>query len=243
MNPSILAAIRCSLMFLVPSVTYAISAPVITYTDEINPGPAGTGIVINPHSPPHFYSVENWQSSLNGTGFNGQTVRLDLLFNGFFVRAYTQTEKLHSFLVDMFLPYLPFWNGVHPPLDSPSVSGTATLLNAVGQPIGSPNVLNEALDGGPTVQPDVQLSFYPDFSVTPVDIYGIQYDLELSDSPGKYFSNAPRSDSMFFAGFFGVGPGKIPADIVPDHGSTFLLLTLGLLGLVTYRRQLLRGHP
>jgi hypothetical protein len=30
---------------------------------------------------------------------------------------------------------------------------------------------------------------------------------------------------------------------VPDQGSTFLLLTLGLLGLVTYRRQLLRGHP
>jgi autotransporter-associated beta strand protein len=30
---------------------------------------------------------------------------------------------------------------------------------------------------------------------------------------------------------------------VPDQGSTFLLLTLGLLGLVTYRRQLLRARP
>jgi hypothetical protein len=30
---------------------------------------------------------------------------------------------------------------------------------------------------------------------------------------------------------------------VPDQGSTFLLLTLGLLGLVSYRRQLLRGQP
>src|SRR6185295_10591272 len=29
---------------------------------------------------------------------------------------------------------------------------------------------------------------------------------------------------------------------VPDLGSTLLLLTLGLLGLVTYRRQLLRGQ-
>jgi len=35
-----------------------------------------------------------------------------------------------------------------------------------------------------------------------------------------------------------VGPNTIP-----DRGSTFLLLTLGLLGLVTYRRQLLRGQP
>jgi autotransporter-associated beta strand protein len=30
---------------------------------------------------------------------------------------------------------------------------------------------------------------------------------------------------------------------VPDHGSTLLLLTLSLLGLVAYRRQLLRGRP
>jgi hypothetical protein len=35
-----------------------------------------------------------------------------------------------------------------------------------------------------------------------------------------------------------VGPNTIP-----DQGSTFLLLTLGLLGLVAFRRQLLRGLP
>lgn len=33
--------------------------------------------------------------------------------------------------------------------------------------------------------------------------------------------------------------GNVP---VPDQGSTFLLLTLGLLGLMTYRRQLLGRH-
>jgi hypothetical protein len=33
-----------------------------------------------------------------------------------------------------------------------------------------------------------------------------------------------------------VAPGNVP---VPDQGSTFLLLTLGLFGLVTFRRQLL----
>jgi autotransporter-associated beta strand protein len=35
-----------------------------------------------------------------------------------------------------------------------------------------------------------------------------------------------------------VAPGNVP---VPDQGSTFLLLALGLLGLVIYRRQLVRG--
>jgi VPDSG-CTERM motif len=34
-----------------------------------------------------------------------------------------------------------------------------------------------------------------------------------------------------------VGPNTIP-----DQGSTCVLLTLGLLGLVMYRRQLLRGQ-
>jgi hypothetical protein len=37
-----------------------------------------------------------------------------------------------------------------------------------------------------------------------------------------------------------VASGNVP---IPDQGSTFLLLTLGLLSLVTYRRQLLRGQP
>jgi VPDSG-CTERM exosortase interaction domain len=32
------------------------------------------------------------------------------------------------------------------------------------------------------------------------------------------------------------------AQHTPDQGSTFLLLMLGLLGLVTYRRQLLLGQ-
>jgi hypothetical protein len=34
----------------------------------------------------------------------------------------------------------------------------------------------------------------------------------------------------------------VAPNTVPDQGSTFLLLTLGLLGLVTFRRQLLRGQ-
>jgi hypothetical protein len=37
-----------------------------------------------------------------------------------------------------------------------------------------------------------------------------------------------------------VAPGNVQ---VPDQGSTLLLLTLGLLDLVMYRRKLLRGQP
>jgi DNA-binding winged helix-turn-helix (wHTH) protein len=37
-----------------------------------------------------------------------------------------------------------------------------------------------------------------------------------------------------------VAAGNVP---VPDQASTLLLLMLGLLGLVIYRRQLLREYP
>jgi hypothetical protein len=82
--------------------------------------------------------------------------------------------------------------------------------------------------------------------------------------PQGYVSGAALSDTMTFnnATFatLGVTPGTyvwswggganqnftlqiVGTAPVPDQGSTFLLLTLGLLGLVTYRRQLLRGQP
>jgi hypothetical protein len=202
----------------------------LTFTDTLDPSSQGTGIVIRPGQ---FYDIQ-FQSNLNGTEFNGQNVQLDILFNGFFVRAFTQTQKLHDLGVDLFLPYLPFWPGVIPPPNSPDVTGTATLLDALGQPIGSPITLDHFLDGGPTFEPDVQLFFRPDFANTPTDFYGIRYDLQLSDSPGKMFAVAPRQDELALFGFFGVGPG-VPRDIVPDAGSTLALLLCGLAACAAFK--------
>jgi len=139
------------------------------------------------------------------------------------------------FYAFLSLPYLPFWTTSMPPPDSPTVSGTATLLDSFGQPIGSPSPLDEGLEGGPSFQPDVVLSFTPDFATTPVDIYGIGYDLQLSDSPGKMFAIAPRQDAILFGGFYGVGPG-IPRDIVPDAGSTLGLLLCGIAACAALKR-------
>jgi hypothetical protein len=44
--------------------------------------------------------------------------------------------------------------------------------------------LDEGLEGGPTFQPDVALFFSPNFPITPVDVYGIRYDLVLEDAFG-----------------------------------------------------------
>jgi hypothetical protein len=94
-----------------------------------------------------------------------------------------------------------------------------------------------------------------------VSIFGLASQLQV---PDNYVSGSALSDSATYnnATFssLGVTPGIyvwswggganqnftlqiVGTAPVPDQGSTFLLLTLGLLGLVTYRRQLLRGQP
>ena len=195
----------------------------------LDPSPQGTGFVVHPGNN-ESYDIA-FQSSINGTAFAGQNVQLTLDFNGFFIRAFTQTERGRNPLgVDLFLPYLPFWPGVTPPPDSPTVNGTATFLDALGQPLGSAMPVNFALDGGPGFQADVQLFFFTQqFPSVPIDIYGVQYDLQLSNSPGKTFANAPRPDFLSLFGLFGVGPGPgVPVDIVPDAGSTLGLLLCGI---------------
>ena len=80
----------------------------------------------------------------------------------------------------------------------------------------------------------MQLFFVANFVSTPIDIYGIRYDLQLSDSPRKMFAIAPRQGVLDFFGLFGVGPGGIPANIVPDAGSTLGLLLYGIAALAIY---------
>ena len=213
-----------------------------TFTDKLSPSPQGTGFIVQRSS----YTI-TFDSSINGTQFNGQNAQLNLLFNGFFLRAFTETQRisdLNPLFVDLTLPYLPFWTTPQPPPDAPTISGTATLLDAQGQPIGSATALAQGLDGGPSFQPDIRVFLLrPDFGIPPVDIYGIRYNLNLSDSPGHMLAVAPRSDQIEFSGFFGVGPGRIPADTVPDTGGTLGLLLCGIAALAIHlacRRSVIR---
>src|SRR5205823_14300039 len=70
--------------------------------------------------------------------------------------------------------------------------------------------------------------------VVPVDISGIHLDLTLPNSPGFGFGHGPPGGVTFAANVLGIGPG-LPRDIVPDVGSTALLLTIGLGGLISMR--------
>jgi hypothetical protein len=217
-------------------VFYAVAGTAAATTQLIDNVPASNLTGVN-HPPGFYYTT--FQSSINDTQFGGQNVTLNLSFDNFFIRAFTATPKVHPqpLLFDLYLSYNPRWPDILPPEGSPSVSGTATLLGETGQSLGA-TALNVALDGGPTFGPDVQMWFAPNFAALPSDIYGIRYDLKLSDSNGKSFgvSDPYPFDQLAIYGLFGVGPGRLPTDIVPDSDSTIALLALGLLLVLKFGR-------
>jgi VPDSG-CTERM motif len=65
----------------------------------------------------------------------------------------------------------------------------------------------------------------------------------FSSIQGRSFNHGREHWSVTYQPTYAVLTAEAGPANVPDQGSTFLLLTLGLLGLVTYRRQLVRGQP
>ena len=63
----------------------------------------------------------------------------------------------------------------------------------------------------------------------PLDFYDVHFDLTFPTNPGVVTEGQFRLLSN--TGPFGIGPG-LPADIVPDTGSTAILLGLGFFGII-----------
>ncbi len=63
----------------------------------------------------------------------------------------------------------------------------------------------------------------------PLDFYDVHLDLTFPTNPGVVTEGQFRLLSN--TGPFGIGPG-LPADIVPDTGSTAILLGLGFFGII-----------
>jgi hypothetical protein len=207
--------------------------------DNIGPDTAGTGLVLRSRLGEYYTS--GFVSGLNGVKFGGQHVQLNEHFDGFFVRDYTaQPANYYAPMdFDLYLPYLPLWTG--PQSRLPHITGKAFLLDAHGQRFGPAIPIVQYNDFGPTFS-DVQVNLLlPSTLHTPADIYGIRYNLHLSETPGAHFSVAHTGQDTFFLGgnVFGIGPGKIPRDIlVPDTGNTIVLLLCGLASCALGRRLL-----
>jgi hypothetical protein len=161
----------------------------------------------------------------------GQTLSLDFTFShGEFVRLFTVTSN-------PFVALLKLQTNSAGMVDF--LSGTGFLVDQQGNPLQQPQQLGSASGNNGLLAAGLFPLLPGDLS-RPLDFFGIHLDLTLPVSPfvsitGEEFlfesdSNAP----------FGVGPG-VPADIVPDTGTTLFLLSLALLGPILARVRLSRA--
>jgi hypothetical protein len=162
-------------------------------------------------------------SDLNGTALLDQSLSVDFRFaNSEFVRLFTVTT---AFSVPMILQtssssFVGF------------LSGTGYLTDSLGNALEPPQTLGRSSgdDGSMTVDLLSQVN-------RPIDFYGVHYDLKFPTNPAVVTGGEFRllSDS----GPFGIGPG-LPTDIVPDTGSTAILLGLGFVGIILFTHCLNR---
>ena len=175
---------------------------------------------------------------LNGTSIYGETISVDFFFaNNRFVRIFTGTAAPFDVLVNFqtngsgLLGFL---------------QGSGYLIDAQGKAIPGFGVTGSASgDDG-----SLAIGLFPllkDDSGTPnqelprpFDFYGVHYDLTfpmVSPSVEVTSGQLLLADNGIVTPF-AIGPGRIPQDIVvvPDIGSTFLLLALGFGGVFAVGR-------
>jgi len=159
--------------------------------------------------------------------FQGQNIVFDFSFqNGEFIRLFTATKN--SFQMDALFRIN---NG---PL-SLNFAGSGFLTDSQGAELGPAVPLDASLVTDLVHVTGVDLLLRPLTSnAVPADVFGIHLDLTLPNSPEFGFGDGPPGGVTFDGNIFGIGPG-IPRDIVPDFGSTALLLTIALGGLISMR--------
>jgi hypothetical protein len=116
------------------------------------------------------------------------------------------------------------------------LSGTGFLVDHQGNPMQPPQQLGSASGNNGLIAAGLFPLLPGDLS-RPVDFFGIHFDLTLPVSPSVVITSEDFLLKSDPGAPFGVGPG-VPSDIVPDSGSTFLLLCLGVTGLLGSVRKL-----
>jgi len=183
-----------------------------------------TTIDLDLGTPPQVTSqVSSSFDALNGTALQSQTLSLDFTFShGEFVRLFTATSS-------SFVALLKLQTSSVSQVDF--LSGTGFLVDQHGNPMQPPQQLGSASGNNGLLAAGLFPLLPGDLS-RPLDFFGIHFDLTLPMSP---FVVITGEDFLFQSDGnapFGVGPG-VPADIVPDDGSTALFLAITLAGLIS----------
>jgi hypothetical protein len=172
----------------------------------------------------------DWAASftdLNGTLLSGQNLALDFTFNANqFVRLFSATTSFEVLLtLRTNSSGLPGF-----------LSGTGFLIDQHGNPLQPPQDIGAASSSNGSMFAGL-FPLFPDSGAPnrPFDFFNVHFDLTLPDNSsvqitgGKFGLGANSTP-------FGFGPG-IPANIVPDGGSTLLLFGPGLVGLILARKR------
>jgi VPDSG-CTERM motif len=185
----------------------------------------GVAIPIN-LGPPGTLATDTTISfgDLNGTGLLGQNLSVDFVFTSSeFVRLFTITTDFSAFVTlqtnsSSFVGFL---------------SGTGYLTDSLGNALEP----SETLGSASSSNGSMTVGLFPTVG-RPIDFYGVHLDLTFPTNPALVTGGHFRLLSN--TGPFGIGPG-LPADIVPDSGSTAILLGLGFVGIILFTRRLDRN--
>jgi len=153
-------------------------------------------------------------SDLNGTGLVGQNLSVDFVFTSSeFVRLFTVTTDFSVFMTlqtssSSFVGFL---------------SGTGYLKDSLGNALELPETL-----GASSLNGSMSVGLLPTVG-RPLDFYDVHFELTFPTNPAVVTGGQFRLLSN--TGPLGIGP-RLPADIVPDTGSTGILLGLGFFGII-----------
>jgi len=132
-----------------------------------------------------------------------------------FVRLFTVTTDFSVLMTLQTSSSIPLGVFLH---------GTGYLIDSLGNALEAPETLASASSSNGSMS----VALLPTVG-RPLDFYGVHLDLTFPTNPAVVTEGQFRLLSN--TGPFGSGPG-LPADIVPDTGSTAILLGLGFFGII-----------
>lgn len=165
---------------------------------------------------------------LNGVSLNAQALSLDFVFaNSQFARVFSVTPTW-SILVTLQISGAGIVG---------FLSGTGFLLDDQQNAIDSARILGSA--NGPDSMSVGLFPLFPDDNGNPSDLqrpfdhFGVHLDLTLPFNPSVEITGGQFILSA--NGRYGVGPGHIPRDIVPESSATIVLFAIASCGLLAVR--------
>lgn len=184
-------------------------------------------------SPNITQHVDTMFSDLSGTQLQGQTLSLDFLFaNGKFARLFSVTDPSFAILITLNTS----GSGV-----VGFLGGTGYLLNQSGGALGAAESLGSVSGTDGSISAGLFPLLSGQFS-TPLDFFGVHTNLLLPNNSSITITGGEfQLVSAGGRGVFGIGPG-VPRNIVPESGSTLVLLSLILFALPMIGRRISFAH-